>query len=191
MDALDTYYKNALLADLCTEYKGRWRAAHNDKERLLCLSLCQQSIPHVATFAYAGKGVTKEYVMVNFKDYINGYTVWDADGVKGYSYGLFVGKTDAMADKDVCSLMWFDGDVNVPQTRCTTLYVSNKSHVRLVCDGFSSVRVYLFDESTVTLDDVDDETSVIIYRYGRRANVEIGKYCLSDKVRIFDKELRL
>lgn len=191
MDRIQEYYKNALLADLCQDYKGRWQKASHDKEELLKLAMCQQSIPHVVTFAYQGKGVTKEYVKENFADYINGYTVNDADGVHGYTYGLFVGNDDMMADKDVCSFMWFDGDVIVPQTKCTTIYVSNKSNVRLVCDGYSNVRVYLFDESTVTLDDVDEESSIIIYRYSDMAKVEVGRYCMSDNVRIFNKELRL
>jgi len=191
MDALDTYYKNSLLANLCSDYKGRWQVARHSKENLLRLSLNQQSIPHTATFAYQGKGVTREYIEKNFKDYINGYTIHDADNVKGYTYGLFVGNGDFMADKDVCSFMWFNGDIIVPQTKCVTLYVSNRSKANLVCDGYSHVRVYLFDESRITLDDVDEESSVIIYKYGRAASVEVGKFCLSDKVRMFDKELRL
>lgn len=195
MDALNIYYKNALLDDLCDEYKGRWRSAKDNKLELLKLSLCQQSLPHVVTYAYQGRGITKKYVKENFGEYINGYTVYDADGCTGYTYGLYVDydyDNELVVDKDVASLMWCD-DVQavVPLTKAPTIYVSNNSHINLVCDGYNSVRVYLFDESTVTLEDVDEDSNVIIYRYSDDAKVNIGQFCLSTKVREFRKQLKL
>lgn len=194
MDALNNYYKNSLLANLCGEYKNKWRAADKDKFELLRLSLCQQSIPHVCTFAYEGKGVTKEYVKENFKEYINGYTIQDADGVEGYTYGLYVDYSfdnDLIADKNVCSLMWCDKvNVVVRESKCPTLYVSNKSHISVSGDGYNSIRIYLFDESSVVLEDFDENSSVLIYKYSEDANVEIGKYCLG-KVKVFNKELKI
>lgn len=193
MDALGYYYKSALLANLCAEYKGKWQAASHDKLSLLKLSLCQQSIPHVVTFAYEGNGLTKEYVMENFGEYINGYTVEDADDVKGYKYGLYADcGDDIVVDKDVCSVMWTDGaTIVVPKTKCPTIYVSNKSSVSLVCDGFNEVRVYLFDESEITLEDVDENSGVTIYRYSDNAKVNVGDFCLSKRVREFKKQLKL
>ena len=195
MDALNIYYKNALLDDLCDEYRGRWRSAKDNKLELLKLSLCQQSIPHVCTYAYQGKGLTKEYIKENYSEYINGYTVHDADNVSGYTYGLYVDydyDNELIVDKDVCSLMWCDDvQVVVPLTKATTIYVSNNSHINLVCDGYNSVRIYLFDESTVTLDDIDEDSNVIIHRYGDDAKVNVGQFCLSEKVREFRKQLKL
>lgn len=195
MDRIQEYYKNALLDDLCDEYKGRWRSAKDNKLELLKLSLCQQSLTHVVTYAYQGRGITKEYVKENYSEYINGYTVYDADGCTGYTYGLYVDydyDNELVVDKDVASLMWCD-DVQavVPLTKAPTVYVSNNSHINLVCDGYNSVRVYLFDESTVTLEDVDEDSNVIIYRYSDDAKVNIGQFCLSTKVREFRKQLKL
>lgn len=195
MDALNIYYKNALLDDLCDEYKGRWRSAKDNKLELLKLSLCQQSLPHVVTYAYQGRGITKKYVKENFGEYINGYTVYDADGCTGYTYGLYVDydyDNELVVDKDVASLMWCD-DVQavVPLTKAPTIYVSNNSHINLVCDGYNSVRVYLFDSSTITLEDVDEDSNVTIYKYSDDAKVNIGQFCLSTKVREFRKQLKL
>lgn len=194
MNALEEYYKNSLLNNLCGEYKNRWRAAGQDKLELLKLSLCQQSLPHVCTFAYVGKGLTEDYIKENFKGYINGYTVKDADGIKGYTYGLFVDyntSDNLIADKNVCSLMWCRGvDVVVPATKCPVLYISNKSDVRIVCEGCNLVRVYLFDESTVTLEDVDEESTVLVYRYSEKSAVSYGKFALG-KSKIFDKKLKI
>lgn len=194
MDRLKEYYRQSLLADLCSEYKGKWSSCHGDKEKLVKLSLCQQSLPHVVTFAYQGKGITKKYVKENFADYINGYTIHDADDVHGYDYGLYVDwnyENDIVADKDVISLMWCrETDMSIPQCKCPTVYVSNNSDVRISCEGFNSIRVYLFDESKVVIDDADETCDVVVYKYSNRADVDTGKFCLAN-VKIFLKTLRL
>ena len=176
MNAIETYYKNSLLDDLCADYRGRWQRCH-DKESLLKLSLSRQAIPHVVTYAYQGKAVH------------------DADGVDGYTTGLYVDynpNEDLIVDKDTVSIMWTVGaSVVVPETKATTIYVSNKSKVHLVCDGYNSVSIYLFDKSEVTIEDVDVESTITIYKYSKDAKVYIGKYCLSEKVRTFDKQLKL
>ena len=179
---------------MCREYLSAWRKCGDNKLELIRLSLCQQSIPHVCTFAYEGKGLTKEYIKENFGEYINGYTVYDADDVKDFKYGLYVDYDFAnalFADKNVCSLMWCkDTNVVIPMSLCPVLYVSNKSNVYITGEGFNAIRVYLFDESVVNLDDFDEESSILVYKYSKDARVEIGKYCLG-KVKIFDKELKI
>ena len=187
------FRRNAILADLCKEWNSKWAACHNDKEKLMRLVLMQQSAPFFADFCYRGKGLTKEYCLREFGEYLNGKVFNDVEGAAGYTYGMFIApKKDIYIDIDVAQLLWCDNIlVNVKMCKSTILYVSNKSNISLTCDGFNSVRVYLFDESRITLDDVDEESSVIIYKYGRAASVEVGKFCLSDKVRMFDKELRL
>lgn len=195
MDKIQEYYKNSLLADLCGEYKGQWQSSMHDKEKLLKLALRQQSIPHVASFAYQGKGITKDFVLKEYGDMINGYKVYDCDGVHGYSYSLYVDydyDNDLVVDVDVAHVMWTIGTtVVIPQTKCPVVYISNRSKVHLVGEGFNSVKIYLFDESEVTLEDLDENSSVLIYKYSDDAKVEIGKYCLTTKVKCFDKQLKL
>lgn len=194
MNAIENYYKNSLLDDLCTDYRGRWQRCH-DKESLLKLSLSRQAIPHVVTYAYQGRGLTKDFVLNEYSDLINGYAVHDADGVEGYTTGLYVDydpNEDLIVDKDTVSIMWTVGaSVVVPETKATTIYVSNKSKLHLVCEGYNSVSIYLFDKSEVTIDDVDEESAITIYRYCKDAKVDIGKFCLSQKIRVFDKQLKL
>ena len=48
----------------------------------------------------------------------------------------------------------------------------------------------LFDESEIVLDEIDEDSSVFIYRYSSEAKVTTGKYCFG-KVKIFEKELVL
>lgn len=194
MDELLKYRKAALVNGLCNEYKGYWQAAGNDKLKLITLAMCQQSIPHVATYAYNGQGLTKEYILDNFKDYINGKTkILDADGVEGYTYALYIAENRILVPPvDVSHLMWCkDITLQINACKCPFLYISNNSDIRLVLNGFNNVKIYLFDESSLTIDDADETCSATIYKYSDKCNVKYGKFCLSKRIKEHRKELRL
>ena len=192
MDEMMMFRRNAILADLCKEWNNKWAACHDDKEKLMRLVLMQQSAPFFADFCYRGKGLTKEYCLREFGEYLNGRVFNDVEGVNGYTYSMFVGNDDNVEiNVDVVQFLWCNAYITVPQCKCPVIYVSNRSKVHLVCEGCNNVRVYLFDKSDITLEDVDENSSVTIYKYGDKAKVEIGKYCLSKKVKVFNKELKL
>lgn len=194
MDDLNKYYKNALLGNLCGEYRGYWQSAHNDKLKLITLAMSQQSIPHVVTYAYNGMGVTKEYIETEFKDYINEKTpILDADGVEGYAYALYIAQNRILRPSaDVLSLMWCkDITLQINACKCPFLYISNNSDIKLVLDGFNSPKIYLFDESSLTIEDADETCSATIYKYSDKCNVKYGKFCLSKRIKEHQKELKL
>lgn len=190
---LFNYYKHALSNGLCSEYKGRWKACHDNKEQLVKLVMAQQSLPHFIHYCYNGIGLSKEYIQETFGDYINGNAVInDADGVDGYTYSLYVGfKGDFKAAVDVLSLMWCNNtNVTVETSKCPVIYVGCGSHVHLSLDGYNCPHIYLFDDSKVTIDNADADSKVVIYKYSDKAQVELGKYCLAN-VKVFDKQLKL
>lgn len=197
-DELFNFRKNALmgvLADpLCEEYKTAWAKAKDDKAALVALSLRQQAIPYFATHCAQKKGVSRKYLLSNFDKYINGYTFRDCDGVEGYTYGLYAGvepQEEITAEQDVAHLMWCVGTtVIVPQTKCPHIYVSNHCKVHIVCEGYNSVMLSIFDNSLVTVEDSDAETTVTAFLYGGKARAEQGKYFLG-KLKQHQKELRL
>ncbi len=198
MDELLEFKKNAILGKisgqpLCKEYKAALRKCGNNKELLVRLALMQQCIPYLSHACYENMGLTKDYILDNFGELINGKrTFEDVEGVSGYTYQLYVGyDKDFEISADVTSLMWCDSpQVLVKQTKCPTIYLSNNSNVNLVCDGFNTVNIKLFDDSKVTIDDCDENSEVIVYKYSNRAEVEQGDFCLG-KVKIFIKTLRL
>lgn len=188
------YYKAALVNGLCSDWKGYWQAAGDDKLKLITLAMSQQAIPHVVTYAYNGIGITKEYIETEFKDYINEKTkILDADGVDGYTYALYIAQNRILRPSvDVSSLMWCkDITLELKTAQCGFIYVSNNSDIRLVMDGFNSPRIYLFDESTITIEDADETCSATIYKYSDKCKVNYGKYCLSKRIKEHQKELRL
>lgn len=193
------FYKNALQGEitnpLCADYKNEWRACGDDKEKLISLALRQQSLPYIITHCYQGKGISKEYILNVFSNYINGSkTLKDCDGVQGYNYGMWVGVNDYFLKPhtDVTAYMWVkDVTLRIGETTCPIIYIGCGSTVKISPEGYNSICIYLFDDSKVVIDDWGDETTkVVIYRYSADAQVEISKYCLAD-VKVFDKELRL
>lgn len=198
MDELLEFKKNAILGKisgqpLCEEYRAALRKCGNNKELLVRLALMQQCTPYLSHACYENMGLTKEYILNNFGELINGKrTFSDVEGVSGYTYQLYVGyDKDFKITADVTSLMWCDGSqIVIPQIKCPTLYISNSSDVHISCDGFNSPRIYLFDDSCVTIGDSDENTDIIVYKYDSRAIVDVGKFCLG-KVKVFNKELRL
>lgn len=199
MDELLEFKKNAILGKisgqpLCEEYKAAIRKCGNDKEMLVRLALKQQCIPYLSCACYNHLGFSKDYVKEYFKDYINGVVFNDCDDVKGYTYSLYVDwdyENDLNISTDVSSIMWTVGaNVVVPECKCPNIYISNRSNVRLVCEGFNTVNIKLFDKSVLTIEDLDESSDVVVYRYSKDAKVELEKYCLGN-VKIFDKELRL
>ena len=194
LNDLQKYQKAALVNGLCGEWKGYWQAAGEDKLKLITLAMAQQAIPHVVTYAYNGIGLTKDYILDNFKDYINGRTtIKDADDVEGYTYALYIAENRILTPiQDVFSMMWCkDITIHIKTSKCPILYVSNNSNIGIVLDGFNSIKIYLFDESQVTIDDADETTSATIYKYSDKCKVNYGRFCLSKRIKEHNKELRL
>lgn len=192
------FKKNALLGNisaepLCQAYKQAWRMCGDDKEMLVKLALKQQSIPYLSHACYERMGLTKEYILNNFGELINGKRTFEnVEGVDGYTYQLYVGyDKDFEITADVTSLMWCNGSqIVIKPTKCPIIYLSNKSNVHIVGEGFNTVNIKLFDESKLIVEDIDENSEIIVYKYSDKAAVEEGKYCFG-KVKVFNKELRL
>lgn len=198
-DEMLMFKKNALLGNisaepLCQAYKQAWRMCGDDKEMLVRLALKQQSIPYLSHACYKELGLTKEYIKEHFKEYINGRILKDCDGVDGYTYALYVDwdyENDLNIETDVASVMWSTGaNIVIPQCKCPTIYISNKSKVHLICDGFNTVNVKLFDKSILTIEELDENSNVVVFKYSEDAQVEQGRFCFG-KTKVFNKKLKL
>ena len=192
------FTRNALLGNisgqpLCASYKAALRQCGDDKEMLVRLALQQQSMPYVSTACYKKLGITKEYITKNYAEYINGNKTFDdVEGVSGYTYQMYVGyDKDFFITSDVTTLMWCNNPcVTILETKCPTIYISNNSSVRLNGEGFNTINIKLFDDSEVIIENLLDNSNVIVYKYSNSAKVDLGSNCLGS-VKIFNKQLKL
>lgn len=192
MDELFSFYKNALLNNLCKEYSNEWNASKDDKKRLFDLSLRQQALPYVATSTYKGWGLSIDYICNYMGEFINGkYIGVDCDGVHGYTYERYCRYDKPfVVNTDIIDIMQCNSVVSIQQTKCPIIYISNKSKMDIDCMGFNSVRIYLFDESVVNLTNVDEDSSVLVYKYSTDCKVNKTDNCFGN-VKEFIKDLRL
>lgn len=183
-----------LTAPLCSEYIQAWRKCGDDKEMLVRLVMKEQSLPYFFAHCYQNKGLSKEYIKHEFRNYINGrYTGIDVDGVAGnYRTELYVGYDgDLSVSSDVFAAMWCNiSSMEIPTCKAIKIYCACGSEVHITCAGYNNVIIMLFDDSKVILDDVDEDSNVLVYKYSDKASVELGKFCLKEP-KIFNKELRL
>ena len=188
------FYRNSLARNLCKEYSREFKNDLDDNDKLFSLCLRQQSIPFFATACYQKWGLSADFLKDKFKDYINGkHTAKDCDGVNGYTYQLWcdsgTGGTINISC-DITHIMNNICDIVVPKTKCPVVYVSNRSSIKLISKGYNSVRVYLFDESQLFIDSLDENSNILIYKYSNECNVIIGENCMGN-IKQFNKDLRL
>ena len=187
------FIKHAYSSGLCDEYKNEIKNCHEDKAQLVRLALRQQSIPYIATKMRDGV-ITKEYVQKAFSGYLNGVKIKDCDGVSGYTYSWYVDydyNNDLLIETDVAHISYTVGaSVVIPITKCPIIYVSNRSNIHLVCDGYNSVKIYLFDNSKVTIEDADHESQIVVYKYSENATIKESRFCFGD-VKQFKKQLKI
>lgn len=190
---LFTFYKNALTNNVCDEGKRKWQSCGNDKDALVAFSLSQFAIPFFATYCYKGWGLSKDFIQREFAEYINGNKTFnDCDGVTGYTYSLYVGfEGEKTVSDNVIHLMWCNSPtIEVECHKCPILYVTNRSKVYVCGAGYNCIRIELYDESQVVIDDLDKESEVVVYKHSPKCKVESGKFCFG-KVKVIDKELKL
>lgn len=198
MDELLIFKKNAILGNisgepLCQEYKDALRGCGNDREKLMKLALRRQSIPFVMHACKNNMGLTKEFLLTNYGDLLNGnYTGIDVDGVQGgYTTQLFVGYDSNIYEvADTMAFIGSNVDMDIRSTLCPTLYVGCNTMLHLFLDGYNTISVYLFDNSKVVIEDADVSCNVVVRKYSKESSVEKGKYCLCG-VREYNKDLRI
>lgn len=185
------FYRNSLIRNLCKDYSKEFKKHIDDKEYLFNLCLRRQSIPFFATACYQKWGLNIDYIKKEYKDFINGsYIAKDCDDVDGYEYGLWCDNTNNIeTNLDVFHLMQCICNVVILKTKCPTLYISNKSNISLNLEGYNSIRIYLFDEGVVNINNIDDESNILVYKYSKDCKVITNGN--DEKIKQFDKELKL
>lgn len=186
------FYRNSLARNLCKEYRNEFKKDLDNKESLFKLCLRQQSIPYFATACYQKWGLDIDFLKSEYKDYINGkYIAKDCDKISGYTYGLWCDNNKSInINLDIAHLLYCNCTISIPKTKCPTLYISNKSHIKIKGNGFNSIRIYLFDESIVDIELLDANSTALIYKYSNDCNVIIDEKC-NCKIKQFYKDLKL
>lgn len=189
-DEMERFLQNAIQRGLCDEYIQEWSSVFNDKEKLVSLCLRQQSIPYLATSVYEGWGLSIPYILSSFAPYINnGYKLLDCDKVKNNFYELYVQHTiKHELDCEISHYLNCRGEVIIPSYKCANLYISNKSKINIKLSGYNFLFVYIFDESEINIDLIDETSKVVVYKFSESAVVESNGW---KNIKVANKKLVL
>ena len=191
MPTFETFKDNAIERNLCSDYIDALRECKSDKLKLFELSLIPQSIPYIATSIYEGWGMDIEYIKNEYKDLLNGkYIVSKLDEITDVSASFHLCNSEEISIfEDISHICSCTTEVVIPNRKHVKLYVSNKSDIRLVLGEFSSVAIYLFDESKIKLIYAPNTAKLRCYRYSDKS--ELNNSVEGFNTLVFNKILKI
>lgn len=133
------FKRNAVLLGLCDEYKAAWNSVKSRKD-LVDLALDANGVEFMAKSVAEGWGLSKEYILDNFGDYVNEGYVRDKGGYTSKLYVDYGG--DIFAPATLNLLVGCNTSVLVPEGSVCKIYVCGKTYVRVNCMGKCYVYVY-------------------------------------------------
>lgn len=139
LNELLTLKRNAVMLGLCDEYKAEWNEA-KDKKNLVDMALDANGVEFMAKSVAEGWGLSKDYILGNFGDYVNEGYVRDKGGYTSKLYVDYGG--DIFQPATLNLLIGCNTSVLVPEYSVCKIYVCGMSNVRINCAGKCYVYVY-------------------------------------------------
>lgn len=136
----------AVSLGLCGEYKKKWDGSVSPRE-LMDIALDANGVEFMADSFSFGWGMSKEYVIDRFADYINGGYVRNKDG---YTSEMYVGyKGDIHIRSTITLIAWCDTNIIVPPHFVGRVYVCGNSNVSVTGDG--RIDVYSYGDNDIII----------------------------------------
>lgn len=123
---------------LCGQYKTMWDACRNKKD-LIDMALDANGVEFMADSIAFGWGLSKEYLMKEFGDFINGKYQRNKGGYKSRMYVGYEG--DITIDSTITLLVGCKGKVIVPCSMVGNIYICGGCDIDVKNDGV----VYLYE----------------------------------------------
>lgn len=123
---------------LCGQYKTMWDACRNKKD-LIDMALDANGVEFMADSIAFGWGLSKEYLMKEFGDFINGKYQRNKGGYKSRMYVGY--EEDITIDSTITLLVGCKGKVIVPCSMVGNIYICGGCDIDVKNDGV----VYLYE----------------------------------------------
>jgi hypothetical protein len=133
--------RNAIILGLCGQYKGIWDNCKSKKD-LVDAAIDANGIEFMADSIAFGWGLSKEFLITEFDEYINGKYRRIKDG---YSSELHVGEeNNTISVMSTLNLFAYSKNVTiyVPQNSFCRIYLTKCYSVRIKADGKFELYVY-------------------------------------------------
>ncbi len=172
MKDLDFFKNEALNRSLCSTAVSDW-ANSVSKEDFFEFSLKPSSIPYMSLAMREGWGLSVEYIIKEFADFINGKETAEVAlkdrTISGQMYVGFEGKREVNAS--IVNVV--NSNIYITTKRyATSIHVNNDSHVTLELPDDCFITIYLYDKSTIRLVNTNNHQKVYIYDYRKEEDID-------------------
>lgn len=133
------FKRNAALLGLCDRYRAAWDGAEGKRD-LVDLALDTNGVEFMARSVAEGWGLSKDYILGNFGDYVNEKYVRDKGGYTSKMYVDYGG--DIFQPATLNLLVGCNTSVLVPEGSVCKIYVCGRTYIRVNCAGKCYVYVY-------------------------------------------------
>lgn len=132
--------RDALMMGLCDEYKDKWDKC-STKRDLVKMALDSNGIEFMADSIAFGWGMSKEYLLKEFGEFMNGLFICDEGG---YTSEMFVGAHGVVKSRSTLMLVAYcdDLEIIVPENTFCRIYVCGGSKVYMNSFGVAYLVVY-------------------------------------------------
>ena len=137
---------------LCGQYKSMWDACRSKKD-LIDMALDANGVEFMADSIEFGWGLSKEYLMKEFGDFVNGKYQRNKGGYKSRMYVGY--KEDITIDSTITLLVGCKGKVIVPCGMVGNIYICGGCDIDVKNDGV--VYLYAYGSSNKVHEDGNAE----------------------------------
>lgn len=137
--------RKALENGLCDKYKVIWDGCHTKRD-LVNTALDSNGVEFMADSIAFGWGLSKEYLMREFGEYMNGYYQRSKGG---YTGELYVGAHGVVKLKSTITLVAYcdDLEIDVPEHFIGQVYICGGSKVRI--ENMGTIELYEYGTNDV------------------------------------------
>ena len=146
--------RNACMLGLCGQYKTMWDECRNKKD-LIGMALDANGVEFMADSIEFGWGLSKEYLIKEFGDFVNGKYQRNKGGYKSRMYVGYEG--DITIDSTITLLVGCKGRVIVPCSMVGNIYICGGCDIDVTNDGV----VYLYTYGSSNKVHEDENVEVI------------------------------
>lgn len=132
--------RKSILMGLCEKYREKWDACAS-KKQLVDMALDSNGIEFMADAIAFGWGLSKEYLMQEFGEFMNGFYRRQEEG---YASEMYIGAHEVLSAESTLLLIGYcdDIEIEIPEHAVCRIYICGGSSVRIENNGKVELLVY-------------------------------------------------
>lgn len=134
--------RKALAMGLCGDYKEKWGNSTTHRD-IIHLATDVNGADFLCASAEKGWGLSKDFILQNFPEYINGKYIARQGKDKGYTSEIFIGYSGKItARTTILIVLYSDATVQVPKNHVCKIFAARNPNINIQCEGYCELINY-------------------------------------------------